>query len=354
MLALLLAALLVPHARSMSSTTVDVSDSLVVAALRCQSLSVIDSLGGDEDGDGRLDEAEFAALLPAIEEHLFANWIPTAEGVEFELRLARTAIEPQENLRDYQWLQLELQIETTERLDELTIENRLFLDGNPQHVDFTELTWEGGPVYNFIFRDDERVLRFPPEGEQRHFGAYVRLGAEHILTGWDHLAFLVAVLFATVGWRALLWIVTGFTVAHSVTLAAASLGWVSVPSRPVELAIALSIVYVAGVNLIDRRPRTPRLEVFLFGLVHGLGFAGFLADALSVETQRLQALVGFNLGVELGQLAVVLPVAFLLTRLPGRRAADDSQREALAPRWLVLAGSAVTVVLALYWFVERI
>jgi len=338
----------------MSSSSIAVSDSLVVFSLRCQSLSLIDSLGGDEDGDGRLDEAEFAALLPAIEEHLFANWVPSAEGVEFELRLARTEIEPQPNLRDYQWLQLELQIETSERLDELTVENRLFLDGNPAHVDFAELTWEGGPVYSFVFRDDDRVLRFPPDGERRDFGTYVTLGAEHILTGWDHLAFLLVVLFATVGWRSLLWIVTGFTVAHSVTLAAASLGWVSVPSRPVELAIALSIVYVAGVNLIDRRPRTPRLEVFLFGLVHGLGFAGFLAQALSVETERLQALVGFNVGVELGQLAVVLPLAFVLTKLPGRRVADDSERTPLAPRWLVLAGSAVTAVLALSWFIERI
>lgn len=153
--------------------------------------------------------------------------------------------------------------------------------------------------------------------------AYTALGVEHILTGFDHLMFVLA-LMCLVGFeRRLVWTITAFTVAHSVTLVLSSLGWLTLRSPPVEAAIALSIVLVAGEAMHRRETlsrRWPALVAFLFGLVHGLGFAGALKEIGLPENHLPLALLTFNVGVELGQLLVV-GLAFgavrALARWPG-------------------------------------
>jgi hydrogenase/urease accessory protein HupE len=160
-------------------------------------------------------------------------------------------------------------------------------------------------------------------------GTYLRLGVEHILTGLDHLLFVLALTLLAASPAALIKTVTAFTVAHSLTLALASLGLVRVPPAPVEAVIALSIVFVAReLWLLARgRPglgaRRPWPVAFAFGLLHGLGFAGALAQVGLPETDVPLALLTFNLGVEAGQLlfvALVLLAARLTSRspLPGK------------------------------------
>ena len=140
---------------------------------------------------------------------------------------------------------------------------------------------------------------------------YLRLGIEHILFGFDHLLFVLALVILVRGWRRVLVTVTAFTLAHSLTLAAATLGFVSVPGPAVEAAIALSIVLVAVEILNDRRgipslaARWPWLIAFCFGLLHGFGFAGALAEVGLPHHAIPVALLFFNLGVEIGQLAFV-------------------------------------------------
>jgi hydrogenase/urease accessory protein HupE len=137
--------------------------------------------------------------------------------------------------------------------------------------------------------------------------SFVRLGVEHILTGFDHLCFLFALLLAAPRVRDVLAVVTTFTLAHSLTLAAAATGLVSLSPKIVEPLIAVSIVYIGIENLFLRRPPRHRVAlVFGFGLVHGLGFASALAERLPGVTgvAVLLPLLGFNAGVELGQLAV--------------------------------------------------
>ena len=154
---------------------------------------------------------------------------------------------------------------------------------------------------------------------------YFALGVEHILAGVDHLLFVLGLLFLVGSWGRLIGTVTAFTVAHSLTLAAATLGLVYVPQKPVEAAIALSIAFVAAdiLRTDDARKsltrRAPWIVAFVFGLLHGLGFAGALSDVGLPEHAVPLALLFFNLGVELGQLlfiACALPLAAL-----GRRAA---------------------------------
>lgn len=146
--------------------------------------------------------------------------------------------------------------------------------------------------------------------------AYTVLGIEHILSGYDHLLFVLALLFLVGFRRRLVGVITAFTVAHSLTLASSALGLLTLRSAPVEAAIALSILLVAAESLGTRQTlarRWPALVSFLFGLVHGLGFAGALKEVGLPESHLPLALLTFNVGVELGQLAVVL-LAWLLTR----------------------------------------
>jgi len=154
-------------------------------------------------------------------------------------------------------------------------------------------------------------------------GAYFGLGIEHILFGIDHLLFVLALLFLVRNWPRLIATVTAFTVAHSLTLAAATLGWVHVPPQPVEAAIALSIVFVAadvlreGEDSLTRR--APWIVAFAFGLLHGLGFAGALRSVGVPEHAVPLALLFFNLGVEAGQLVFIGSVFVLLWLLKTRR-----------------------------------
>ncbi len=181
---------------------------------------------------------------------------------------------------------------------------------------------------------------------------YTLLGIEHILTGWDHLLFVLGLILLVDKGRRLLWTITAFTGGHSVTLALATLGLVNVRQGPIEAAIALSI-YVLGVEVIRRRAgragvmaRAPWLLAGGFGLLHGLGFAGALTRVGLPSTEIPLALFAFNAGIELGQLAFVAIVLAAAAGLGAIRAP-----------WPAWSGSLVPYAigsLAMYWFLERV
>ena len=196
-----------------------------------------------------------------------------------------------------------------------------------------------------------KVQLYGSAEDQRGMGelasAYTVLGLEHILAGYDHLMFVLAVLFLVGFNRRLLITITAFTAAHSLTLALSALGWLTLRSPPVEATIALSIMLVAGEALHKEATlsrRWPALVAFLFGLVHGLGFAGALKDIGLPENHLSVALLTFNVGVELGQLLVV-GLAYLLCRAFHRWPTFASAR---APA-LYAIGSV-----AAYWSITRI
>jgi len=186
-----------------------------------------------------------------------------------------------------------------------------------------------------------------PRGMGEIASAYLVLGVEHILGGIDHLLFVLALLFLVGFNRQLLWTITAFTVAHSLTLALSALGWLTLRSPPVEATIALSIVLVAG-EALHKQPtlsrRWPAVVAFLFGLVHGLGFAGALKEIGLPENHLIVALLSFNVGVELGQLLVV-GIAYLVMRALARWPAVERAR---APVLYAIGGVAA------YWSIGRI
>lgn len=182
--------------------------------------------------------------------------------------------------------------------------------------------------------------------------AYVGLGVEHILGGADHLLFVLALFLLVGATRRLLATITAFTVAHSLTLALATLGMVHVPAKPVEAVIALSIVFVAAeiVHGLRGRPgitaQRPWLVAFVFGLLHGLGFAGALAEVGVPPHAIPTALLAFNVGVELGQLAFVaalLAATAALARLRITR-----------PVWSAYVAPYAIGVVAAYWTLARL
>jgi hypothetical protein len=299
-----------------------------------------------------------------------------------------------------------------------TIRSRILLDQAPSHLHFARVTLPGGASGAASPQIVERVLTTAefewPLGTSRaetepsaagdalagaSFGRYVGLGVQHILSGWDHLAFVLALILLARSLGEVARLVTGFTVAHSLTLAFAVLGWVRVESGPVEALIGFSVALVAlenGWTLGGQGRRIPQLTLaalllmaaaasvgvgsltvltvlglalfsashfallrrshnanlhrvglaFAFGLIHGFGFAGVLAE-MQLPTERLaSALLGFNVGVEVGQLAVVAAIWPVLALL--RRAANGQPYRLFAE----LASAAVCAV-GVYWFLVR-
>jgi hypothetical protein len=185
------------------------------------------------------------------------------------------------------------------------------------------------------------------EGAGRGVGTWFLLGVEHIFAGIDHLAFVLALILVGGHWKRVLLLVTSFTLAHSITLGATALELIRLSgeaSRWVEVAIAATIIWVALENLLLREHRHRVLLTFGFGLVHGFGFAGVLLD-LGLGQDAVPALLGFNLGVEAGQAAVVL-AAYPLVRLLAKRPP--------VYLWTLRMGSGAILCAGAFWMVSRL
>jgi hydrogenase/urease accessory protein HupE len=229
-----------------------------------------------------------------------------------------------------------------------------WLEGTRTRV-IVDVTWLDGGRLLRIATADSRVLRvygIPASAGIRSLDPilfdYTRLGVEHILTGIDHLFFVVALTLLVSSARSLIGTITAFTLAHSVSLVATVLGWAAVPSPPVEASIALSIVFVCAecVRSGDSLARRwPAVIAFAFGLLHGFGFASALLDVGLPEQHVPAALFSFNVGVELGQLCVVA-VAGGLRLLASRLRAPET--------WWRGATAYVMGSTAAFWFVQRL
>jgi len=206
---------------------------------------------------------------------------------------------------------------------------------------------QSGRAQSVVFTPESRTfaVEIGRHAVWQQAAGFVTLGIEHILSGYDHILFLLSLLMLGGGLRYLVKVVSAFTVAHSLTLSLAVLDVISLPGRWVESAIALSIVYVATENFWrkERALRDRWLVTFGFGLVHGLGFAGILKELVPSRTNLAVSLASFNVGVEIGQVAVVA-VAYLLLQLL------RTWRRETTVRRLVSAAAAAA---GSFWFIQR-
>jgi len=221
---------------------------------------------------------------------------------------------------------------------------------DPAHQTFLNVYERGGLTAQAILDGGRTSFEYfagTRQGVLAVIRKFVPAGVHHILIGPDHLLFLVGLLLLGGTMRQLLLVVTSFTVAHSVTLSLAALNLVSPPARIIEPAIALSIVYVGADNLLVREGRDVRAWIALtFGFIHGFGFANVLRE-MDLPTRALGwSLFSFNVGVEIGQLFVVVIVAAALTAL--------RTHNEVAGRRLATAGSLVVIAAGAFWFVQRV
>jgi hypothetical protein len=245
----------------------------------------------------------------------------------------------------------------------LTARYSLLFDVDPSHRGLVQWIAAGGATPQaLVFGTDsaQQALALQPQGAWRTLKQYLVDGVWHIWIGYDHILFLLALLLPSVlvrrgrEWAGVdrfgravtevVKVVTAFTLAHSITLSLAALDVISLPSRLVESAIALSVIFAALNNLRGTIHSRRWVLAFAFGLIHGFGFASVLADLGLPQQALVVALVGFNVGVELGQLAVVaafLPLAF---GLRGTRFYRTG---------VLKAGSLAVALLAGWWFVQR-
>jgi len=216
---------------------------------------------------------------------------------------------------------------------------------------FVRLKFANGSEQTRVLRPASPAFALASETGNSPASAYLRIGADHMLFGWDHLLFVLGLLLLTPV-RKILWVISAFTAGHSLTLAITALGLLRLPSGPVELLIALSIFFLA-VEVVRKRAgktsltiRQPWIVAMAFGLLHGLGFAGALAAIGLPKGQEIWALLLFNLGVEIGQIlfvATVLGAYWLISRLP-----IDRQQ------WLVRPALYLVGSLGAYYTMERI
>ncbi len=273
----------------------------------------------------------------AVEAYLAERVIVSADGVQCEGTLAHTAVEQREGTT---FARLGLTYACHER-GAFSVAYSVFDDGGVVDDHRNVVDYQlGGKSGTYVFDSGHRELDAGDGG----LLPFISLGVEHILSGLDHVLFLLVLLLGAKSLRQVIKLATVFTVAHSVTLALGALGWVHVPGEIVEPLIALSIFYVALENVFGGETRHRYAVVFAFGLLHGLGFASTLTFTGDLGGYLLASLASFNVGIELGQALIVAAVFPLL--LLARRF-----------RWSPpahVAATSMAAALGLFWFAERL
>ena len=315
-------------------------------------------IGLDADGNGELTWDEVRAKHKEIAAYALARL-----SVSSDSGLCPATVREQliDDHTDGAYSVLRFTALCADKVRTLAVEYRLLFDVDPQHKGLLRLQHRE-LTSTAIFSPDTANQKFTLAEPDRikQFGEFLKTGVWHIWIGFDHILFLLSLLLPAVliwaerKWRAapnfksafidVFKIVTAFTVAHSITLTLATFQVIALPSRWVESAIALSVIVAALNNIFPVVIARRWIAAFGFGLIHGFGFASVLADLGLPQNSLLLALVGFNIGVELGQLAIVavfLPLAY-------------AARESWFYRRLVLiGGSALVVLVAAVWFAER-
>lgn len=361
------------HKASDSYLVVDAKGSAVTARWDIAVRDIDFALGLDSDGNGEITWGELRTRQADI-----AAWVlprlAIDRGGPCPLQLSQLQVDDH---TDGSYAVLQLSGACPAQMGDLGLSYRLLFDLDSLHRGLLRITVDG-TGHTTVLTPTSGALRFAPGEVSRlkQFQQYLIEGVWHIWIGFDHILFLLSLLLPAVlvyvgphaaplrgsrpggetrgPWRGaarfgqagreVLWVVTSFTVAHSITLSLAALGLISLPSRLVESAIALSVVLAAANNVWPVVAHRRWVVAFCFGLIHGFGFASVLAE-LGLPTDALAlSLLGFNLGVEVGQLAIVavfLPLAFAL------------RHTAFYRKGVFVWGSLLTMLVAAVWMVER-
>jgi hypothetical protein len=300
----------------------------------------------DDDRNKQLSELEITKHQKDIQEFLSEKIRLTVAGQENDTLIIKSTVA--KNLPSNlvatpdTHSNLLLQYHWTEPIDQLQMHYDLFVPGVNTARCLAQV-FRGDRVDNLVFTPESKNAALIDAPIAQQITSFIQLGIEHIWTGYDHILFLISLLMLGGELGYLLKVVTAFSLSHSVTLFLAALNIVSVPSRWVEIAIALSIAYIASENLWRKKPQARWQLAFGFGLIHGLGFSSALQELDLPRTNLVTSLASFSVGIELGQFAIVLVVYSALFYL--RKFSWD-----LTIRRLISVG---VIVMSAIWFWER-
>jgi hypothetical protein len=316
------------------------------------------AIGLDADGNGEITWGEVKTKHQEISTYALSRLVIGADDASCPITVTQHLID---NHSDGAYEVMRFTADCPVAPGILSIKYTLLFDIDPQHRGLLRLEDQGG-THTAVFSPDHETWQLEAHSVAlgRQFLDFFQTGVWHIWTGFDHILFLCALLLPAVlelhgrKWRAVarfrnafldvISIVTAFTIAHSITLSLAVLGFIALPSRLIESTIAASVIVAALNNLYPLIEKRLWVVAFVFGLVHGLGFANVLTDLGLPKSALMVSLVSFNLGVEAGQLAIVatfLPLAYL------------SRRSWLYPRLALGAGSLSIAAVASVWLIER-
>lgn len=349
------------HKPSDSYLTLEVDGAVIHARWDIAIRDLDYALGLDADGNGKITWAEVRAHQADLSAYAMERLTLRGDGdAPCPMSLAPNGGAVASH-SDGTYVVLRFDARCTNALSSVAIDYRLFFDVDPQHRGIARIEGRGTSRTHTLSKDDHQArFSLTESGRLRQLGSIVKQGILHIWAGYDHILFLLALLLPSVlsregnTWRPVarlrpalldvLRIVTAFTIAHSVTLSLAALEVVTLPSRLVESAIAASVVLAAVNNVVPVLRQDRWMAAFLLGLMHGFGFSSTLMDLDLPRSSLVQTLFGFNLGVEIGQIAIVavfVPLAYLARRTAAYR------------RVGLVAGSVVIAALATVWLVER-
>jgi HupE / UreJ protein len=346
------------HKPSDSYLTLKVDDAIVSGQWDIALRDLDYAIGLDANNDGDITWGEVKTRHNDIVAYAMPRLQIKRAGVACENKVSEHLID---NHSDGAYTVMRFNSDCPNKSGNIDMSYSLFADIDPQHKGLLNFV-VGGETRTAIFSPDKATQTFDLKAASKwqQFSDYVVHGVQHIWKGFDHILFLLSLLLPAVlmlvnkKWQPttsfrtalidVLKIVTAFTLAHSITLTLATLGFVSLPSRFVESAIAASVVLAAANNIWPMFQGKRWIVAFFFGLIHGFGFASVLADLGLPQGALILALVGFNLGVEIGQLAIVsvfLPLAYL------------ARKTWVYQRVIFIAGSLIIVALAGTWLIER-
>ena len=327
------------HPANVAHARIAIAESAVEMTLSANLLELDLVLALDRDLDGRVEAREIEARRADVIDYLRGKVAVRASGRELPMELLALGIGRSGDGRAV--VETTLAFRSEHALRDIAIRCEPLTELGADHTTLARIDTRGGSR-EFLFRPGVTYREAP--GALAHALEFLKLGIVHIFVGYDHIAFLVGLLLTGGSALAIVKIVTAFTAAHSVTLSLAALDVVTLSPVIVEAGIALSLVYIAAENLFTRKRQGRWLVSFLFGLVHGFGFAAVLKELALPSSALVASLVTFNLGVEIAQVAivaVVVPALYGLTRT-----------RLHAP--LARMASAVILSLGLFWLYQRV
>ncbi|CAG9608499.1 HupE/UreJ family protein [Pseudoneobacillus rhizosphaerae] len=352
------------HAYSSSFTNIDFTNERTELSFSIDALSIIELVEDvDANKNGIIEKSELKNEEHHLEELIHSTIVIDKDNQQQEAELHEMKIEKKDNT---EYVTFKFHYPPFFPGDTITLMDGLYVnDSKTNYINLLSAKNRGetsqsvlqGDNRNWTILLTEAQVEQGVEGKEREttqnshmvttekpWANFFNLGMLHILTGYDHLLFLLALLLRKQTFKQYAAIITSFTIAHSITISLAVLGIVDLPSRFIEVTIAFSICYVAAENLFRKEINYRWGLTFIFGLIHGLGFANILKEMNIPKSQLASSLLSFNIGIEIVQLLLVilfLPLLTFIQRLPYSKT-------------IVQIGSIIIILLGGFWFLERV